>query len=221
MDRGLPRRRAGGRVRNQRLARRGPGPRAADQRLDHGAPHPRRPEDRGGDEVPRRRRDPVRVPEGPAPGRGLRQLAVVRPAARGRVRASLQQRLQQPRQADLGLLPVPRPGPGARHPAAPVPELHGAPPAHRERPGRMGGRRGQDRTRHRRGDGRLPAGPAPAGGDRNPGVAGQPVARPDLPHLPRSEGAGRRRRPARQQGRAGGVHRARRLRGLPAGPHPV
>ena len=30
-----------------------------------------------------------------------------------------------------------------------------------------------------------------------PASPGQPVARPDLPHLPRSEGAGRRRRPAR------------------------
>ena len=143
------------------------------------------------------------------------------PRARGRMRAPVQQRLQQPGQTHLGLLPLLHPGPGARHEAAPVPERHGAPPAHRERPGRVGGGSGQDRTRHRRGDGRRPAGPAPADRDRDPGQPGQPVARPDLPHLPRSQGAGRRRRPARPQGRPGSIHRARRLGRLPAGHHPV
>ena len=38
---------------------------------------------------------------------------------------------------------------------------------------------------------------------------------------PEAQGAGRRRRPARPQGRPGDIHRARRLGRLPAGRHPV
>ena len=174
-----------GPLRNERLERRRPGRGTADQRLGRRLPQAHRPGDGGGEELPRRQRHAVRLPQGAAPGRGLRLLALVGPRPRRRMRAPLQQRLQQPGQAQMGLLPVLHPGPGARDQAAPVPERHGAPPAHRKRPGRVGGGRGQDRTRHRRGDGRQPAGPPPAGRDRVPGQPGQPVARPDLPHLPR------------------------------------